>query len=70
MNADCVQETLMEVEEKYRKTMLANAHLHNDKSTLLYQVETLKEELSNMEELLWESRRHADDIAKVIQALK
>lgn len=55
----------MEVEEKYRKAMISNAQLHNDKSTLMYQVETLKEELSDMEELLWESRRRCDDTSRV-----
>lgn len=55
----------MEVEEKYRKAMVSNAQLHNEKTTLMYQVETLKEELSDMEELLWESRRHCDDTSRV-----
>lgn len=45
--------------------MVSNAQLHNEKSTLMYQVETLREELSDMEELLWESRRQCDDRTKV-----
>ena len=56
----------MEVEEKYRRAMVSNAQLHNDKTTLMYQVETLREELSDMEELLWEARRRCDDTNKVI----
>lgn len=60
-----IQESLLEVEEKYRKAMVSNAQLHNDKSTLMYQVETLKDELSDVEELLWEARRRRDDISKV-----
>lgn len=62
---DCVQDSLAEVEERYRKAMVSNAQLHNEKTTLMYQVETLKEELSDMEELLWESRRHCDHSNKV-----
>lgn len=61
----CVEDSLAEVEEKYRKSMVSNAQLHNEKSTLMYQVETLREELSDMEELLWESRRHCDITSKV-----
>lgn len=61
----CVQDSLAEAEEKYRKAMVSNAQLHNDKSTLMYQVEMLKEELSDMEELLWESQRHCEDTSKV-----
>lgn len=53
------------MEEKYRKAMVSNAQLHNEKSTLMYHVETLREELSDMEELLWETRRHQQDTSKV-----
>lgn len=53
------------MEEKCRKAIVSNAQLHNEKSTLMYQVETLKEELIDMEELLWESRRHGDYTSKV-----
>ncbi|XP_068587032.1 leucine-rich repeat flightless-interacting protein 2 isoform X4 [Cebidichthys violaceus] len=59
-----MKDSLAEAEEKYRKAMVSNAQLHNEKSTLMYQVENLKEELSDMEELLWESRRHCDDRTK------
>lgn len=45
--------------------MVSNAQLHNEKSTLIYQVETLREELSDLEELLWEARRQYDDRGKV-----
>lgn len=47
--------------------MVSNAQLHNDKTTLMYQVETLREELSDTEELLWEARRHSDNTSKVTQ---
>ncbi|XP_029282955.1 leucine-rich repeat flightless-interacting protein 1 isoform X4 [Cottoperca gobio] len=59
-----MRDSLAESEEKYRKAMVSNAQLHNEKSTVMYQVETLKEELSDMEELLWESRRHCEDRTK------
>ncbi|XP_070711650.1 leucine-rich repeat flightless-interacting protein 2 isoform X3 [Pempheris klunzingeri] len=62
-----MKESLGEAEEKYRKAMVSNAQLHNEKSTLMYQVETLKEELSAMEELLWESRRHCDHSNKELE---
>ncbi|XP_035796571.1 leucine-rich repeat flightless-interacting protein 2 isoform X5 [Amphiprion ocellaris] len=59
-----MKDSLAETEEKYRKAMVSNAQLHNDKSTLMYQVEALREELSDMEELLWEARRRHDDRTK------
>lgn len=62
-----MKDSLAESEEKYRKAMVSNAQLHNEKSTLMYQVETLKEELSDMEELLWESRRLCDHRSKELE---
>ncbi|XP_077575058.1 leucine-rich repeat flightless-interacting protein 2 isoform X7 [Stigmatopora nigra] len=61
--------SVAEAEEKYRRAMVSNAQLHNDKSTLMYQVETLREELSDMEEMLWEARRHSDECTKVIRSM-
>lgn len=55
----------MEVEEKYRRAMVSNAQLHNEKITLMFQVDTLREELSDLEELLWETRRHREHSDKV-----
>ncbi|TDG96035.1 hypothetical protein EPR50_G00235350 [Perca flavescens] len=59
-----MKDSLAESEEKYRKAMVSIAQLHNEKSALMYQVETLKEELGDTEELLWEARRHCDDSTK------
>ncbi|XP_078099496.1 uncharacterized protein lrrfip1b isoform X7 [Sander vitreus] len=59
-----MKDSLAESEEKYRKAMVSIAQLHNEKSALMYQVETLREELGDTEELLWESRRHCEDRSK------
>lgn len=60
-----LQDSLAESEEKYRKAMVSNAQLHNEKSNLMYQVDTLKEALIELEEQLWESRREYGDKTKV-----
>ncbi|KAM9328219.1 leucine-rich repeat flightless-interacting protein 2 isoform 1-T1 [Pholidichthys leucotaenia] len=62
-----MKDSLVESEERYRKAMVSNAQLHNEKSTLMFQVETLKEELNDMEEELWETRRHYGDAQKECQ---
>ncbi|CAN9498281.1 unnamed protein product [Ophioblennius macclurei] len=62
-----IKDSLADAEEKYRKAMVSNAQLHNDKCTLMYQVEALKEELSDMEEGLWEARRRGDDSSKELE---
>ncbi|XP_029929387.1 leucine-rich repeat flightless-interacting protein 2 isoform X3 [Myripristis murdjan] len=59
-----MKDSLAESEEKYRKAMVSNAQLHNEKSNLMYQVDTLKEALIEMEEQLWEARRECQDKSK------
>ena len=55
----------MEVGEKYRKAMVSNAQLDNEKSNLMYQVDTLKDSLTELEELLAEARREYEEKNKV-----
>ncbi|XP_068612731.1 melanophilin a [Brachionichthys hirsutus] len=59
-----VPESLLGVQQKYHEATASNAQLRKDKSALMYQVEVLKEELSDEEEALWESRRRCDSISK------
>ncbi|XP_037136427.1 leucine-rich repeat flightless-interacting protein 1 isoform X12 [Syngnathus acus] len=59
-----IKEALAEVEEKYRKAMVSNAQLDNEKNNLMYQVDTLKDSLMELEELLSESRRQFEDKLK------
>nr|XP_029516457.1 leucine-rich repeat flightless-interacting protein 1-like isoform X3 [Oncorhynchus nerka] len=44
--------------------MVSNAQLHNEKSNLMYQVDTLKDSLIELEEQLYESKREYNDKAK------
>lgn len=60
-----LQDSLVEAEEKYRKAMVSNAHLDNEKSNLMYQVDTLRDTLMELEELLYETRRECDEKTKV-----
>uniref|UniRef100_A0AAQ4RTM2 Leucine rich repeat (in FLII) interacting protein 1a n=1 Tax=Gasterosteus aculeatus aculeatus TaxID=481459 RepID=A0AAQ4RTM2_GASAC len=59
-----IKDALGEVEEKYRKAMVSNAQLDNEKNNLMYQVDTLKDSLMELEELLSESRRGYEDKVK------
>ncbi|XP_055009902.1 leucine-rich repeat flightless-interacting protein 2-like isoform X2 [Boleophthalmus pectinirostris] len=59
-----IKDKLAEVEEKYRKAMVSNAQLDNEKNNLMYQVDTLKDSLMELEEQLAESRREYEDKAK------
>ncbi|RVE61148.1 hypothetical protein OJAV_G00167820 [Oryzias javanicus] len=55
---------LAEVQEKYRKAMVSNAQLDNEKNKLMFVVDVLKDSLLELEELLSESRREYEDKVK------
>lgn len=60
-----LQDSLAEVEEKYKKAMVSNAQLDNEKTNFMYQVDTLKDALLELEEQLAESRRQYEEKSKV-----
>lgn len=64
------QESLVEVEEKYKKAMVSNAQLDNDKANLIYQVDTLKDVIEEMEEQTAEMKRELEEKSKVSQSNK
>ncbi|XP_046697234.1 leucine-rich repeat flightless-interacting protein 2 isoform X8 [Silurus meridionalis] len=59
-----MKDSLAEAEEKYRKAMVSNAQLDNEKSNLMYQVDTLRDTLMELEELLYETRRECEEKTK------
>lgn len=63
--SDLLKESLLEVEGKYRKAMVSNAQLDNEKTNLIYEVDTLKESLMELEEMLSETRRELEEKSKV-----
>ncbi|XP_062376211.1 leucine-rich repeat flightless-interacting protein 2 isoform X4 [Sardina pilchardus] len=65
-----LKESLAEVEEKYKKAMVSNAQLDNDKANLIYQVDTLKDVIEEMEEQTSEMRREMDDKSKELERQK
>lgn len=54
------------MEEKYKKAMVSNAQLDNDKANLIYQVDTLKDVIEEMEEQMSEMKRELEDKSKVM----
>lgn len=63
--SDLLKESLLEVEGKYRKAMVSNAQLDNEKTNLIYEVDTLKDSLMELEEMLSETRRELEEKSKV-----
>ncbi len=60
-----LKDCLLEVEEKYRKAMVSNAQLDNEKTNMMYEVDTLKDSLMELEEMLFETRRELEEKCKV-----
>ncbi|XP_029962074.1 leucine-rich repeat flightless-interacting protein 2 isoform X6 [Salarias fasciatus] len=65
-----LRESLSEVEEKYKKAMVSNAQLDNDKGNLIYQVDTLKDVIEEMEEQMAEMRRELEEKSKELERQK
>ncbi|XP_053570426.1 leucine-rich repeat flightless-interacting protein 2 isoform X5 [Bombina bombina] len=65
-----LRESLVEVEEKYKKAMVSNAQLDNEKSNLGYQVDTLKDVIEEMEEQMAEYHRENEDKSKELERQK
>ncbi|XP_013363502.1 PREDICTED: leucine-rich repeat flightless-interacting protein 1 isoform X26 [Chinchilla lanigera] len=62
-----IKDSLAEVEEKYKKAMVSNAQLDNEKTNFMYQVDTLKDVLLELEEELAEARRQCEDKSKELE---
>ncbi|XP_036092348.1 leucine-rich repeat flightless-interacting protein 1 isoform X3 [Rousettus aegyptiacus] len=65
-----MKDSLAEVEEKYKRAMVSNAQLDNEKTNFMYQVDTLKEVLLELEEQLAESRRQYEERSKELEREK
>uniref|UniRef100_A0A3Q1FJL9 Leucine-rich repeat flightless-interacting protein 2 n=1 Tax=Acanthochromis polyacanthus TaxID=80966 RepID=A0A3Q1FJL9_9TELE len=65
-----LRESLTEVEEKYKKAMVSNAQLDNDKANLIYQVDTLKDVIEEMEEQMAEMKRELEEKSKELERQK
>lgn len=60
-----LQKELIDLEDKYKKAMMTNAQLDNEKQTYRYQVDLLKDQMEEMEEQLVELQRMHKDTSRV-----
>ncbi|XP_074168721.1 leucine-rich repeat flightless-interacting protein 2 isoform X13 [Rhinolophus sinicus] len=65
-----LRESLSEVEEKYKKAMVSNAQLDNEKNNLIYQVDTLKDVIEEQEEQMAEFYRENAEKSKELERQK
>ncbi|KAM9084376.1 leucine-rich repeat flightless-interacting protein 1 isoform 7-T7 [Megaptera novaeangliae] len=65
-----IKDSLAEVEEKYKKAMVSNAQLDNEKTNFMYQVDMLKDMMLELEEELAESKRQCEEKSKEFEREK
>ncbi|XP_042672620.1 leucine-rich repeat flightless-interacting protein 2 isoform X5 [Centrocercus urophasianus] len=65
-----LRDSLSEVEEKYKKAMVSNAQLDNEKNNLVYQVDTLKDVIEEKEEQIAEYHRENEEKSKELERQK
>ncbi|XP_010189775.1 PREDICTED: leucine-rich repeat flightless-interacting protein 2 isoform X4 [Mesitornis unicolor] len=65
-----LRDSLAEVEEKYKKAMVSNAQLDNEKNNLVYQVDTLKDVIEEKEEQIAEFSRENEEKTKELERQK
>ncbi|XP_074740632.1 leucine-rich repeat flightless-interacting protein 2 isoform X10 [Strix uralensis] len=65
-----LRDSLAEVEEKYKKAMVSNAQLDNEKNNLVYQVDTLKDVIEEKEEQIAEFYRENEEKTKELERQK
>ncbi|XP_017651228.1 leucine-rich repeat flightless-interacting protein 1 isoform X31 [Nannospalax galili] len=65
-----IKDSLAEVEEKYKRAMVSNAQLDNEKTNFMYQVDTLKDTLLELEERLAESQQLYEEKCKEFEREK
>jgi len=66
MAESCVlQRELYDLEDKYKKAMMTNAHLDNEKQSLKYQVDLLRDQVDDMTEQSTELQRELKDKTRV-----
>ncbi|KAM4794360.1 leucine-rich repeat flightless-interacting protein 2 isoform 1-T2 [Cyanocitta cristata] len=65
-----LKDSLAEIEEKYKKAMVSNAQLDNEKNNLVYQVDTLKDVIEEKEEQIAEFYRENEEKSKELERQK
>lgn len=56
---------MRELDEKYKKAMMMNAQLDNEKHSLVYKVELMKDQVEEMEESFTQLQREYKDKCRV-----
>ncbi|XP_072028570.1 leucine-rich repeat flightless-interacting protein 2-like isoform X1 [Amphiura filiformis] len=64
------KDQLIDLQEKYKKAMMTNAQLDNEKATLTFEVDALKDTLEEQEEVMMELQRETRDKHRELEGKK
>ncbi|KAI6215523.1 hypothetical protein M3Y94_00394700 [Aphelenchoides besseyi] len=67
---EILQEKVSELENKFESVMLLYSQIDNEKSTLLYEIDLLKDDLEEKEELLTQSQRETKNLGSEVKLLQ
>ncbi|XP_072028919.1 leucine-rich repeat flightless-interacting protein 2-like isoform X2 [Amphiura filiformis] len=67
---ESLKDQLIDLQEKYKKAMMTNAQLDNEKATLTFEVDALKDTLEEQEEVMMELQRETRDKHRELEGKK